>query len=179
MEFPPARAQQAHANAPTLLVRDASAMQALGEAVGKAVRAGDVLLLEGELGAGKTTLAQGLARALEILTPVTSPTFVLLIEHEGAHQKAGASLLHLDAYRLEGLSYDEAGQAGLQEFFARRDAVRLIEWPSMIDEWIEAFCFPDSTWRINIEHEGASRQVQVLAPPGRELDFGTMGRESR
>ncbi len=148
----------------SLLARDAASMQALGEHLAGFLQAGDILLLAGELGAGKTTLAQGLARGLGAASVVTSPTFVLLIEHESRL----APLLHLDAYRLEGLSYEEARQAGLEEFFARRDAVRLIEWPSMIPDWVAAFCAPDSTWRIAIEHEGAARRLQVLAPPARE-----------
>lgn len=147
----------------TLLVRDGDAMRALGQALARAVHPGDVLLLSGELGAGKTTLAQGLAHGLGARTPVTSPTFVLLIEHEAQ----AAPLLHLDAYRLEGLSYQEGREAGLEEFFGRQDAIRVIEWPSMIPEWIEAFCGPGAAWRIDIEHEGTSRRVQVLAPPGR------------
>jgi tRNA threonylcarbamoyladenosine biosynthesis protein TsaE len=151
--------------ATSIVAADAAAMQSLGERLSSSVRAGDVLLLSGELGAGKTTFTQGLARGLGAATPVTSPTFVLLIEHDSATPP----LLHLDAYRLEDLSYDEGREAGLEEFFARRDAVRLIEWPSMIEEWVAAFCAPQSTWRIEIEHAGESRRLQVLAPAGREV----------
>jgi len=165
MNFPASRATSPAPRA--LLARDSREMQAVGEALAHALRPGDVLLLEGELGAGKTTLAQGLARGLGALTPVTSPTFVLLIEHESPI----APLLHLDAYRLEGLDYEAGRQAGLEEFFARRDAIRLVEWPSMIGEWVSACCDPNSTWRIEIEHEGPARLLQVLGPPHRELDL--------
>ena len=159
------------APSPTILVRDAQSMQALGESLARALRAGDVLLLEGELGAGKTTLAQGIGRALGIATPITSPTFVLLIEHE----EGAVPLLHLDAYRLDGLSYEEGREAGLEEFFSRRDAILLIEWPSMIEEWIRAFRPEEAIWRVRIEHEGEARRVQVLAPAGREVEVEVEG----
>ncbi len=159
------RPQPSPASPLLLLARDQEKMQALGEHLASFLEAGDILLLAGELGAGKTTLAQGLARGLGVASAVTSPTFVLLIEHEARQ----TSLLHLDAYRLEGLSFEEGREAGLEEFFARRDAIRLVEWPSMIEAWTEPFCTPDSTWRISIEHAGAARQLQVLAPSGREV----------
>jgi tRNA threonylcarbamoyladenosine biosynthesis protein TsaE len=132
-------------------VRDAGEMQSVGESMARALRPGDLVLLHGELGAGKTTLSQGLARGLGAATPVTSPTFVLVIEHA----TPVAPLLHLDAYRLEGLSFDETREAGLEEFFGTHEAIRLVEWPSMIPEWIDAYARAESTWQIRIEHAGS------------------------
>lgn len=130
---------------------DAEALRAWGESLGRRLKAGDVVALSGPLGAGKTTLTQGLARALNVATPVTSPTFVLMNEYAGT-----PPLLHLDAYRLENLGWDELRDAGLEDFLSRADAVRVIEWPSMIAEWL-----PSVTWNIEISIEGDGRRISV------------------
>jgi len=83
----------------------AAETQALAAALGGAARAGDVLLLEGPLGAGKTCFTQGLARGLGVKTPVKSPTFVLVTQHHGR-----VPLTHVDLYRVEGTqSLDDLG----------------------------------------------------------------------
>jgi tRNA threonylcarbamoyladenosine biosynthesis protein TsaE len=76
---------------------DTTQMEALGARLAPLLRAGDLVLLNGELGAGKTTLARGLGAALGARGAVTSPTFVLAREHPTA---SGVTLLHVDAYRL-------------------------------------------------------------------------------
>jgi tRNA threonylcarbamoyladenosine biosynthesis protein TsaE len=80
-----------------LTVVDSDAMEALGAQLAPLLRAGDLVLLNGELGAGKTTLTRGLGAALGARGAVTSPTFVLAREHPTA---AGVPLVHVDAYRL-------------------------------------------------------------------------------
>lgn len=85
---------------PTVLrIPDADAMERLGERLALELRAGDLVLLDGELGAGKTTLTRGIGRGLGIRGAVTSPTFVLARTHPRA---GGAPLVHVDAYRLPG-----------------------------------------------------------------------------
>src|SRR5690606_19146719 len=79
------------------LVESSEAMQLLGRQVARELRVGDVLLLHGDLGAGKTTFAQGVAEGLGIDSPVQSPTFTLVREHAGKAMK----FYHLDLYRLE------------------------------------------------------------------------------
>ena len=101
---------------------DAPTLRAWGEALGARLNPGDIVTLSGPLGAGKTTLTQGLARALGISEDVTSPTFVLMNEYPGA-----PPLLHLDAYRMENLGWDELRDAGLEEFLGRTDAIRIVE----------------------------------------------------
>lgn len=81
-----------------LRVPTAADMAALGAALGERCRGGDVLVLTGDLGAGKTTLTQGLARGLGIDEAVTSPTFVIARVHQ--HPASGPDLVHVDAYRL-------------------------------------------------------------------------------
>lgn len=131
---------------------DASSLRAWGEALGARLNPGDIVTLSGPLGAGKTTLTQGLARALGIREDVTSPTFVLMNEYPGT-----PPLLHLDAYRMENLGWDELRDAGLEEFLGRTDAVRIVEWPSMIAPWL-----PRAQWNITISIEGDGRRVDVL-----------------
>lgn len=100
---------------------EAMETERLGQSVGQALRAGDVVLLRGDLGAGKTVFARGVARALGVRGPVSSPTFTLMHCHEG-----NVRFNHLDLYRLE--SDDEFYEAGLEEAMSG-DAVCLIEWP--------------------------------------------------
>ena len=82
----------------TVVVPTAGAMRALGAAIGRACTGGDVLILSGDLGAGKTTFTQGLAQGLGIDDAVTSPTFVIARTHPNLH--GGPALVHVDAYRL-------------------------------------------------------------------------------
>ena len=79
---------------------DAAATQAFGEAIGSQLVAGDLVVLSGPLGAGKTTLTQGLGAALDVRGPVTSPTFVIARVHPSL--RGGPALVHVDAYRLGG-----------------------------------------------------------------------------
>jgi len=104
----------------------AESTQALAAAVAARCVPGDVLLLSGDLGAGKTTFAQGFGRALGIDEPVTSPTFTLVRQYEVAAGPGGIRvLLHADVYRLEHLA--EVADLGLGQLV--EDAgVALVEW---------------------------------------------------
>ena len=137
----------------TQFLPDAEALRAWGEALGHQLRAGDIVVLRGPLGAGKTTLTQGLARALGVSDAVTSPTFVLINEYPGA-----IPLLHLDAYRLESLSWEELRDAGLEDFLGRADAIRVVEWPSMIADWL-----PAAQWDVEISMEEDGRRVEITS----------------
>lgn len=86
----------------TFKCSDVSETKALGSKLGEHLRAGDVLILDGPLGAGKTTFAQGLAQGMNVRGPITSPTFVIYRIHP--NEKTGPSLIHVDAYRLNSLS---------------------------------------------------------------------------
>jgi tRNA threonylcarbamoyladenosine biosynthesis protein TsaE len=97
----------------------AAETQELAEALGRVARAGDVILLQGPLGAGKTCFAQGFARGLGVKTVVKSPTFVLVTQHHGR-----VPLTHVDLYRIEGAhSLDDLG---LEE--RGEGTVLLVEW---------------------------------------------------
>lgn len=97
---------------------------ALGEAWAAEVRAGWVIGLEGDLGAGKTQLVKGLARGLGISEPTTSPTFTLVCEYESK-----LPLAHLDFYRLE--NDEQILAAGLEPYFSP-EGIAVIEW---INRW--------------------------------------------
>jgi len=103
-------------------VPDADAMRALGEHLGKTFRAGDLVVLSGQLGAGKTTLAQGIAAGMGVEGPVTSPTFVIARIHRSARN--GPDLVHADAYRLGSLA--EVDDLDLDA--SLDDSVTVVEW---------------------------------------------------
>jgi tRNA threonylcarbamoyladenosine biosynthesis protein TsaE len=100
--------------------------RALGRRLARFLRAGDVLLLQGPLGAGKTALAQGIGAGLGVEGPVNSPTFVLLARHDPAEGSARRlALFHADLYRLT--SPEEVAELELGAQAA--DGVLLVEWP--------------------------------------------------
>jgi tRNA threonylcarbamoyladenosine biosynthesis protein TsaE len=110
--------------------------QRIGVRLGELLKAGDLVCLAGDLGSGKTTLAQGIARGWGSLDQVTSPTFVLINEY----RRADASVLyHFDAYRLSGVL--EAVALGLEELLEGSGPV-LIEWPERVAEVLS----PDRIW---------------------------------
>lgn len=98
--------------------------RALAASLAELARAGDVVLLAGDLGAGKTAFSQGFGVALGVDEPITSPTFTLVNRYEGR-----LALYHLDVYRLERL--DEVSDLGMAEFLDE-GAVMLIEWGDTI-----------------------------------------------
>lgn len=107
-----------------------------GEKLGKAVEENMVFLLDGDLGAGKTTLTQGIAKGLGIKRNVTSPTFTIQKIYHGGRLE----LYHIDAYRLEGISQD----LGFEEFMYD-DGLTVIEWSKFVEELI-----PDEKLMISI-----------------------------
>ena len=101
---------------------------AIGRRIGAAAGPGTVLALTGELGAGKTQLAKGVAEGLGVTSVVNSPTFVLMNEHVGRLR-----LYHVDAYRLA--DAEEASAAGLLDE-RQADGVTVVEWADRLDGWL-------------------------------------------
>ena len=112
----------------SLVTSDPEQTRAIGRALGAAAMPGTVLALRGELGAGKTQLAKGVAEGLGVRTTVNSPTFVLMNEHQGRLR-----LYHVDAYRLG--DPEEALAAGLLDD-REIDGVSVIEWADRLDGWL-------------------------------------------
>lgn len=100
----------------------------LGFCLGARLRPEDVVLLKGEMGAGKSVLARAAARGMGVSGPVPSPTFTLLNVHEGREMR----LYHFDLYRLEGA--DALYEMGLEEYIPAPDGATLIEWPQRAGE---------------------------------------------
>ena len=105
-----------------IITSNAAETKALGKKLGALLKAGDCVLLAGELGAGKTTFTQGLASALKIKVDVTSPTFVIAREHKSLTD--GPNLVHVDAYRLNTLA--EISQLDLVTDI--ETAILVVEW---------------------------------------------------
>ena len=112
----------------TFAAPDAESMRRLGTDLAGRLRAGDLVLLVGDLGAGKTTFTQGLGEGLGVRGPVTSPTFVIARVHPS--EVDGVPLVHVDAYRLGGL--DELDDLDLDA--SLDDAVTVVEWGEGIAE---------------------------------------------
>ncbi len=113
-------------------VVDADEMRTLGERLGRSLRAGDLVVLTGALGAGKTTLTQGLGIGLGVRGGVTSPTFVIARVHPSLDD--GPDLVHVDAYRLGGI--DELDDLDLDA--SLDDAVTVVEWGAGLAEGLAA-----------------------------------------
>jgi tRNA threonylcarbamoyladenosine biosynthesis protein TsaE len=131
----------------TLTAGSAADLQAIGERLGRALAAGDVLALVGPLGAGKTTFVQGVARGLEVPPDrhVASPTFALVNEHPGR-----VPLVHADLYRIA--DPRELDELGLVDAFDR--AAVAIEW---LDRFPEAAPNERLTIEISVSAEGTRR----------------------
>ncbi|PQV64811.1 tRNA threonylcarbamoyladenosine biosynthesis protein TsaE [Abditibacterium utsteinense] len=140
---------------PQFSLLDANSTRQLGFDLGALLLPGDIITLSGPLGGGKTTFAQGVASALGISEPISSPTFVIINEYA-----AEIPLLHMDAYRLEGLDYDALREAGLEDFLSRTDAIRLLEWPEMVRPWLPTSRF-QLQFEIENQGETATRRVTL------------------
>jgi len=110
--------------------------RAVGAHLGRWLQAGDVILLHGDLGAGKTTLVQGIAAGLGIEGLVSSPSFVLINEYEIASQVIPGRLFHVDLYRLR----DEVDleSIGYTEIISPLESVTIVEWPERAPDLLPA-----------------------------------------
>lgn len=122
--------------------------EALGKEIAPYLQAGDVILMNGDLGVGKTTFTRGLAQGLGIKRNVKSPTFTLIREY----QDGRLPLYHMDAYRLES-SPDE--DLGFDEYF-NGDGITIVEWPQFIKDEV-----PDDHMSINIKRLESDDDRQI------------------
>lgn len=116
-------------------------------------QAGTVITLDGDLGAGKTSFSQAVAKAIGVSEIVNSPTFTIIKEYEGDT----FPFYHMDVYRL---SQEEADELGLDEYFYG-EGITLIEWASLIEDLL-----PPDRLSITIEHAGETGRMFKLAPLG-------------
>ena len=122
---------------------------AAAEKFAAGLQGGDVVLLTGELGAGKTTFTKGIALALGIKEPVTSPTFTIIKEYKGEK----FALYHMDMYRLSG----DITELGLEEYLGRKDGVCVVEWCATRD-------FHARVFHISLEYLGEGRKITFSDP---------------
>ena len=119
----------------------------------KYLSAGDVILLNGDLGAGKTTLSQFIGKALGVKRNINSPTFNIIKSYQGSHLK----LHHMDCYRLENTEED----LGFDEYFEDQ-AIVLIEWSQFISEYL-----PETSLTLDIK---------AISPTERTIEFNAIGK---
>ncbi|MGT2655851.1 tRNA (adenosine(37)-N6)-threonylcarbamoyltransferase complex ATPase subunit type 1 TsaE [Streptococcus varani] len=127
-------------------------LMAIGQSIGEKLKAGDILVLTGDLGAGKTTLTKGIAKGLEIGQMIKSPTYTIVREYEGR-----LPLYHLDVYRIG----DDPDSIDLDDFLYG-DGVTVIEWgellnPHLLDDYLT----------ILLEYSGDGRKVSGQAQGSR------------
>src|SRR5918993_3796390 len=119
--------------------------EAVGAALGRALTPGDVVLVSGELGSGKTTFVRGACRALGVEGPVTSPTFTI------GHVLPGSlEVAHLDLYRLGSLAGEDPA---LLEDYLTPERIAFVEWPEVAEPALERVAA-----RVLLEHSGGDRR---------------------
>jgi tRNA threonylcarbamoyladenosine biosynthesis protein TsaE len=134
----------------TIETGSAAETEAAGAELAKRLRPGDVVLVAGELGAGKTTFVRGAAKALGVEGPVTSPTFTI------GHVLGGdPEVAHLDLYRLGSLAEEDPA---LLEDYLTADRVAFLEWPEVAEPELERV-----TARVRIEHLARDRRRIEIA----------------
>lgn len=140
----------------------------LGVRLGRLLHPGDVLLLTGEFGAGKTTFIQGVAEGLGVAEPVTSPSFILVWEYRAGDDQAGDDragddrgeipFYHIDLYRIESL--DEALEIGLEDYLYG-EGICAVEWADRVPA-----AMPEEHLRIALSFLSETKRVVRMEPAG-------------
>ena len=123
----------------------AAETEAVGAAIAADLGPGDVVLVSGEVGSGKTTLIRGACRALGVEGPIASPTFTI-----GRRYRGRFPVSHLDLYRLPGLADEDPG---LLDDYLTEDAVGFIEWPAVAEPLLERVVL-----QVRLQHAGGDRR---------------------
>lgn len=140
------------------LVASPAAMHALAQAVARDLTGGSLVLLTGELGAGKTTFVQGLAAALGVTTPPTSPTFTIVSEYPVTNHPVITQLIHVDLYRLElTTAQTDANLAEVLDRAPEPARLTVIEWADRLGEKIKNM----SARRLLLRHGATPNERQV------------------
>ena len=135
----------------------------LGKKIAETLHGGDIVLLHGELGAGKTTLVKGIAQGLGIKEDITSPTFTLMnvyrIRNQEPACRTGRSgireLVHIDTYRLN--DEKELIDIGVEDYLGDQETIWLIEWPEKLHALLE----DKKCMRITLYHSEEGRRIQM------------------
>jgi tRNA threonylcarbamoyladenosine biosynthesis protein TsaE len=132
-----------------MLINDEHHMQEVGKQLAAALQPADVVFLQGDLAAGKTTLSRFILLALGHHGVVKSPTYTLVEEYD----LAIGSVYHFDLYRVQDVF--ELDEMGIRDYF-HEDSICLVEWPERAQNYL-----PKPTWLIKIEHSGLKREVFI------------------
>lgn len=134
--------------------------RAIGALLGKLVTRGSLLLLSGDIGSGKTTFVQGLARSLHTGDQIQSPTFTIVAEHAATDAEGKPlRLYHIDLYRLDGAG--DLDSVGLDEYLTDPDGITAIEWPEYGRDWL-----PKEYLLINMQTVSDSKRNLRMMPSG-------------
>ena len=139
--------------AATLRTRTPAETRRLGERMGRLLRAGDVVLLSGELGAGKTVLAQGIGRGMGVRDPIKSSSFVIMNEYDGEELR----LYHADLYRLE--DPEQVAELALDELAS--SGVLVVEWPERAPNEL-----PEEHLTVSLSYDGAKQRLVAIEAAG-------------
>lgn len=135
--------------------KNADETRQLGYQIGKCLKTPVVVLLDGDLAAGKTTLTQGIAKALGVTKVVNSPSFTIMKSYQGE----GVDLHHLDLYRLDSVGYD----FDLEDYLV--DGIAVIEWPFQVEEVL-----PEEYLLINIDKGKLDERTFTFTPKGKKYE---------
>jgi tRNA threonylcarbamoyladenosine biosynthesis protein TsaE len=148
MSVPPARPPR------RTRTSDPAQTEQLGAELARSLRPGDVVLVEGELGAGKTTFVRGACRALGVTARVTSPTFTI-----GQRYPAPIPVSHVDLYRIDDL---DAEDPDLLDDYLRPESIAFVEWPQGKEAAL-AWLAPRVAARVRLEHAGGDERIVEIA----------------
>ena len=145
--------QQRH----TITTISAAQTQKVGQRLARRLRGGEVLALVGDLGAGKTVLARGIAQGLGIKHRIVSPTFILMRVYPVRRHKKIRRLVHVDAYRIK--HANDLLAIGLGDYLGKPDTVSVIEWADRVKKIL-----PQKTVNITFRHGNTSSQRTIMMP---------------
>lgn len=137
----------------------------LGAKIGELLNSGDIICLQGNLGAGKTCLAKGLLAGLEVEAEVTSPTYTLINEYQGR-----LPAYHIDLYRIS--DYKELYDIGFEEYLYG-EGVTIIEWPDKAGPLM-----PDSYLNITIKSQEDNRLIKIIPQANKYISLVTELKEN-
>ena len=152
----------------TLFSHSPEATESIGRALARYLHSGDILTLDGDLGAGKTALTRGIAQGMGLTSHVSSPTFTIVMEHP-AEKEGQLSLFHFDVYRLA--DGDDFLDSGLDEYFDQK-GVSVLEWGKLI-----ASVLPDGILRISMHGTDEIRTIVITFPEARKMELELLGKD--
>ncbi|MBC8125297.1 MAG: tRNA (adenosine(37)-N6)-threonylcarbamoyltransferase complex ATPase subunit type 1 TsaE [Candidatus Kapabacteria bacterium] len=141
-----------------ITLRSLSEMETIqqGEQFASQLLHGDVVALEGDLGAGKTEFVKGICRFFAVGDLVTSPTFTIINQYDGAMPDgAPLKIYHVDLYRID--SPAELAEVGFDDMVFAHDAIKLIEWPEKA-----AHLMPAKKWTVSIQTDETNDEARVI-----------------